>query len=40
MAAGAGFALAALAIVMLLVRTPAQSEVGEVVDLELEVAAA
>jgi len=40
MAAGAGFALLALAIVALLVRAPARSEVPEVADMELEVAAA
>jgi hypothetical protein len=40
MAAGAGFALVALAIVALLVRTPAPAQVIEAADLELEAAAA
>jgi len=40
MAAGAGFALVALAIVALLVRTPAPAQVIEAADMELEAAAA
>jgi MFS family permease len=40
MAAGAGFALVAVAIVALLVRAPARSEVVEEADMELEPAAA
>jgi EmrB/QacA subfamily drug resistance transporter len=40
MAAGAGFALLALAIVAVFVRTPARAEVAEPVDEELEAAAA
>jgi EmrB/QacA subfamily drug resistance transporter len=40
MAAGAGFALVALAIVALFVRTPARSEIVETADMELEGAAA
>jgi EmrB/QacA subfamily drug resistance transporter len=40
MAAGAAFALVALAIVVFLVRTPARAEVTQPVDLELEAATA
>ena len=40
MAAGAGFAMLALAIVVLLVRAPARAEVIEPADMELEAAAA
>jgi MFS family permease len=40
MAAGAGFAMVALAIVVLLVRAPARVEVIEPADMELEAAAA
>jgi len=40
MAAGAGFALVALAIVALFVRTPAPAQVIEAADMELEPAAA
>jgi hypothetical protein len=40
MAAGTGFALAALAIVTLFVRTPVRPEVLEAADVELEPAAA
>jgi hypothetical protein len=40
MAAGAGFALAAFAIVALLIHTPARAEVAEPADVELETVAA